>query len=132
MVTRNSGGKRYSLLLVNPKRKYRYNWDLQELCQIMGKRTAVHPLALPTIAAMTPDHYDITILDEEMEPMRSEAAPDIVGLTALGSNVTRAYEIADQFRAMGTAVVMGGAQALVPGYKSNNGNWLQIVVFWFV
>lgn len=76
----------------------------------MGKRTAVHPLALPTIAAMTPDYYDITIIDEEMEPMRFDTVPDLVGLTALGPSITRGYEIADRFRAMGVPVVMGGAQ----------------------
>ena len=86
--------KPYSLLLINPKRKYRYPWDLKEVCQIMGRKTAVHPLALPTVAAMTPDNYNIHIIDEEIEPINFQLEPDIVGITAMIPNITRAYEFA--------------------------------------
>lgn len=102
--------KKYSLYLINPKRKYRYHYDFKELCDIMGKKTSVLPLALPTVAALTPDHYTITIMDEEMYPIRFEPLPDLVGLTALGSNIKRAYAIADRFRSLGVTVVMGGPQ----------------------
>jgi radical SAM superfamily enzyme YgiQ (UPF0313 family) len=102
--------KRYSLLLINPKRKYRYHWDLKEICTIMRKKTAVHPLSLPTVAALTPAHYDITILDEEIEPITFDKTPDIVGITAMIPNIKRAYEIADTYRSAGVPVVMGGAQ----------------------
>jgi hypothetical protein len=104
----SSSKQRKSLILINPKRKYRYHWDLQELCRIMRKRTAVHPLALPYLAALTPEHYDVHILDEEMRPLHFDTLPDIVGITALGPSVTRAYEIADRYREMGVPVVMGG------------------------
>lgn len=101
--------KRYTLHLINPKRKYRYPWDLKEICQIMGRKTAVHPLALPTIAALTPDHYDIKIIDEEIEPINFNIKLDIVGITAMIPNISRAYEIADRYRSLGITVVMGGA-----------------------
>ena len=101
---------RKSLFLVNPKRKYRYHWDLKELCRIMHKRTTVHPLALPYLAALTPSHFDVRILDEEMQPLRFDPLPDIVGITALGPSIKRAYEIADRYRELGVPVVMGGAQ----------------------
>lgn len=105
----DSRGKRYRLLLVNPKRRHRFHWDLKELCRIMRKRTAVHPLALPTVAALTPENYDIAIHDEEMAPVRFQPPPDIVGLTALTSSIKRAYAIADRFREMAVPVVMGGS-----------------------
>jgi uncharacterized radical SAM superfamily protein len=77
----------------------------------MGKKNAVSPLALPTVAALTPENYDITIIDEEIQELDIEASsPDIVGLTAIIPNVKRAYVIADAFRAKGITVVMGGAQ----------------------
>ena len=77
----------------------------------MGKRNAVSPLALPTVAALTPDHYQISIIDEEIEDLSiGDHDPDIVGITAVIPNVKRAYEIADAFRKKGTTVVMGGAQ----------------------
>jgi radical SAM superfamily enzyme YgiQ (UPF0313 family) len=103
--------KRYSLLLVNPRRKYRYHWDLKEVCEIMGKRNAITPLALPTLAALTPAHYEIRILDEEIEDLDpATLRPDIVGITALVPNVKRGYELADRFRRAGCTVVMGGPQ----------------------
>jgi radical SAM superfamily enzyme YgiQ (UPF0313 family) len=107
---KDTSGKRYRLLLVNPRRRYRYHWDLYELCRVMGKKTAVHPLALPTVAALTPPHYDVAILDEHVETIRYEPKPDLVGITALGPNVHRAYAIADRFRSLGVPVVMGGPQ----------------------
>lgn len=103
-------GKRYSLLLINPRRRYRYYWDFKELCKMMRKRASILPLALPVVAALTPEQYDITIIDEEMEPLRFEPKPDLVGITAIGPNVKRGYEIADRFRALGVPVVMGGPQ----------------------
>ncbi|MBN1408270.1 MAG: B12-binding domain-containing radical SAM protein [Calditrichaceae bacterium] len=76
----------------------------------MGRKTPVHPLALPTVAALTPDHYNIKIIDEEIESINYKLKPDIVGITAMIPNITRAYEIADQYRSLGIPVVMGGAQ----------------------
>lgn len=102
--------RRYSLLLINPKRKFRYLWDFKELCEVMAKKTPVPPLALPTVAALTPDRYDIRILDEEVEDVDFSLRPDLVGITALGNTVKRGYEIADRFRETGAVVVMGGPQ----------------------
>ncbi|MFH1435067.1 MAG: radical SAM protein [Pseudomonadota bacterium] len=102
--------KRYSLLLINPARKYRYQWDMHEACATMGKRSTASPLALPLIAAFTPGHYDIRIIDEEIEPLRVDDRPDLVGITALVSNINRAYEIADTFQADNVPVIMGGPQ----------------------
>ena len=100
----------YSLLLINPKRKLRYLWDFKELCQVMGKKTPVPPLSLPTVAALTPSQYDIRIIDEEIEQIDFSLRPDIVGITALGNTVKRAYEIGDLFREQGVTVIMGGPQ----------------------
>ncbi len=101
---------RYSLLLINPKRKLRYLWDFRELCDVMGKKTPVPPLSLPTVAALTPDHYHIRIIDEDVELIDFSLKPDIVGITALGNTVKRGYEIADRFREKNIPVVMGGPQ----------------------
>jgi radical SAM superfamily enzyme YgiQ (UPF0313 family) len=106
----NTTQRRYTLLLINPQRRLRYLWDFKELCEVMGKKTPVPPLSLPTIAAITPAHYDIRILDEEVESVDFSLQPDIVGITALGNTVKRGYEIADRFREKGIPVVMGGPQ----------------------
>lgn len=99
-----------SILLINPKRRLRYLWDFKELCEVMGKKTPVPPLSLPTVAALTPASCNIRIIDEEVEEIDFTLRPDIVGITALGNTVKRGYEIADCFRSKGITVVMGGPQ----------------------
>ncbi len=69
------------------------------------------PLALPTVAALTPDHYDIHIYDEDIEPLPLNSLPHIVGITTLAATITRAYELADNYRSRGVKVVLGGPYA---------------------
>jgi hypothetical protein len=83
-------------------------WTLKELGELLSKKVSTFPLALPTLAALTPDHYDIVLVDEEMEPIPAGIRPDIVGITSLATNTRGAYRIADSYRAEGIPVVMGG------------------------
>ncbi len=76
----------------------------------MGKKSVGHPLALPLLAALTPDRYEVRIIDEELESIPKRDLPDIVGITGLISNIRRGYEIADRFRLRGVPVIMGGPQ----------------------
>jgi radical SAM superfamily enzyme YgiQ (UPF0313 family) len=69
------------------------------------------PLALPTIAALTPENYDIRIYDEEIEDIPENNIPDIVGITTLAATANRAFEIGDQFRKKGAKVIFGGPYA---------------------
>ncbi|MCK9618025.1 MAG: B12-binding domain-containing radical SAM protein [Lentimicrobiaceae bacterium] len=103
--------KRYSLFLISPAQKYVNYPAHTELSRIFGKKRFMIPLALPVIAALTPDNYDIKIIDEEIEPIPENATPDIVGITTLASTSTRAFQIADNYRKKGIPVVMGGAYA---------------------
>jgi CheY-like chemotaxis protein len=45
---------------------------------MFGKKRMMIPLALPVVAANTPDHYDIRIVDEELECLPVDFHPDIV------------------------------------------------------
>ena len=99
------------LFLVNPRLKYSHFMAQKELCRLMGKRGFSVPLALPLLAALTPRRYEVRIVDEEMDPLPSDAVPDIVGITTLVSTIGRGAEIARLYRAMGSTVVMGGSYA---------------------
>ncbi|MEW6184374.1 MAG: radical SAM protein [Thermodesulfobacteriota bacterium] len=68
------------------------------------------PLSLAYVAAVTPDHWQIKILDENFVPFVFEEA-DLVGITAFTSNINRAYEIAAQYREKNIKVIMGGIHA---------------------
>ncbi|HOV37533.1 MAG TPA: cobalamin-dependent protein, partial [Spirochaetales bacterium] len=73
------------------------------------------PLSLAYVAAVTPDGWEVRILDENFGPSRYEEA-DLVGITAFTSNIGRAYQIARSYRERGTPVVLGGIHAsMVPG-----------------
>lgn len=66
------------------------------------------PLALGYVAALTPERWEIRIVDEYVELLDLNASADLVGITSYSANATRAYEISARFRQRGIPVVMGG------------------------
>ena len=68
------------------------------------------PLGLGIIAALTPDDWEIEILDENFDEFEFKEA-DLVGFTAFTSNAYRAYEIAGIYKEAGIPTVMGGIHA---------------------
>jgi len=71
------------------------------------------PLGLLTIAALTPSDIDVEIIIEDNAPIRYDQNYDLVGISSMTHSVERAYEIAGEFKARGTYVVMGGIHATV-------------------
>lgn len=69
-------------------------------------------MSLAIIAALTPDNWDIELLDENFDRFQYKVA-DLVGLTALTSQVTRAYEIAQIYKKKNIPTVIGGIHASV-------------------
>jgi len=54
-------------------------------------------LGLGYVAALTPDNWEIKIIDENFDEFQFEEA-DLVGITAFTSNINRAYEIATIYK----------------------------------
>src|SRR5437867_1811747 len=75
-------------------------------------------ITLPYLKALTPPPNQVTFTDELMADLdleRVEREADVVGLTAMGPQIRRAYDLADHFRARGKQVVLGGTWvSLVP------------------
>ncbi len=65
-------------------------------------------LALANIAALTPDNYEIKVIDEQIMPVDYNVECNLVAITVNTSVSKRAYEIADNFKKKGIKVVMGG------------------------
>jgi radical SAM superfamily enzyme YgiQ (UPF0313 family) len=86
------------LLLINPAQHFKPN-----LASILRLPAA----SLGYIAALTPPDWEIKIADENIEPLTFEDA-DLVGLTAYTCNVSRAYEISQEYRRKGVKTVIGG------------------------
>lgn len=68
------------------------------------------PLTLPYLAALTPEGWDVTLVDEEIQDIdfHSKPKPDVVAITTWTIHSIRAYDIADEFRRQGVPVIMGG------------------------
>jgi radical SAM superfamily enzyme YgiQ (UPF0313 family) len=75
---------------------------------MQGRVFQLPPLALATVAAATPSHVDVEIVDEALEPINYDCGADLVGITTLTRFAPHAYAIADRFREKGVKVVMGG------------------------
>lgn len=60
------------------------------------------------LAAVTPEEHLIRLVDEEFQKVDFNEKCDMVGITVTTPAATRAYEIADEFRSRGKAVVLGG------------------------
>ena len=99
--------RKKKLLLINP-----LNSSTKGL--IIHKQVIYPPLGLGIIATLTPDDWEVELLDENFEDFEYREA-DLVGLTALTSSVTRAYELAGIYRKKGIKTVLGGIHAsMVP------------------
>jgi radical SAM superfamily enzyme YgiQ (UPF0313 family) len=90
--------------LINPKT------DSLTTRPIYMNRALYSPVAglLAVAAAVPRDQYEVVLTDENIETIDFDLHADMVGISAMTSYVNRGYEIADQFRAKGVRVVMGG------------------------
>src|SRR5207237_723768 len=66
------------------------------------------PLGLATLAAYLRPDEEAVIVDEHVERLRTDDAPDLVVIQVYITNAYRAYRIADGYRARGVFVVLGG------------------------
>jgi radical SAM superfamily enzyme YgiQ (UPF0313 family) len=65
-------------------------------------------ITLPYLKALTPPGHDVSIVDELFHDVDLDGDYDLVGITAMGPQIKRAYELAARFRARGVRVVLGG------------------------
>lgn len=71
-------------------------------------RRFIPVLGLSTVAALTPDTWDISFVDERIEPLSIQKDADLVAISLMTPQADRAYQIADEYRALGVPVVLGG------------------------
>ncbi|MEO0142061.1 MAG: radical SAM protein [candidate division WOR-3 bacterium] len=97
--------KRHRLVLINPVNPKRRGFTA-------NLTSRFPPLALGIIAALTPDDWEIKLIDENFNPFFFEDA-DLVGITAYTASANRAYEISAIYRQRSVPVVMGGMHATI-------------------
>ncbi len=75
---------------------------------VIGDYTMPPSLALPIVAALTPDSIDVALTDDNISPVDFDEKIDLVVISCFTPQAQRAYEIADGFRRRGTKTVIGG------------------------
>jgi radical SAM superfamily enzyme YgiQ (UPF0313 family) len=101
---------------------------------IWKKSLRYQPLTLTTLAALVPREipHELLLFDEGIQEVPLDVDVDVVGITVITGTASRAYELADHFRARGITVVLGGphvtlipddaqphADAIVVGYAED-------------
>jgi radical SAM superfamily enzyme YgiQ (UPF0313 family) len=100
------------LLLINPRFPesfWSYEWMLSAI--LPGQRSINPPLGLATLAALCPAHWEVEIVDENIEPIPLLPEADIIGLCGMGVQFQRQKELLSYYRARGHYVVAGGSYA---------------------
>ena len=86
-------------------------YEMDFMCDVLGFERSLLDLGLVTVAACTPRHIEVELVDEYIAPIPYDTDADLVALSAKTSCVTHAYEVAAEFRARGKKVVLGGIHA---------------------
>ncbi len=75
-------------------------------------------ITLPYLKALTPPGYEVSFVDELMHDVDLQRDCDLVGITAMGPQIKRAYDLADHFRKRGCRVVLGGTWVTLTAEES--------------
>ena len=70
-------------------------------------------LALPLLAALTPEDWEVEIILETIEEIPFETDADLIGISTMGHGVLRSIDVAREFRTRGKTVVLGGYMASI-------------------
>jgi radical SAM superfamily enzyme YgiQ (UPF0313 family) len=100
------------LLLVNPRFPesfWSFKWAIDTV--LPETRALNPPLGLATVAALCPDDWNVTIVDENLESIPSAPRADIVGICGMGVQFERQRELLNYYRKKGYFVVAGGSYA---------------------
>ena len=85
----------------------------QNRMPIKKKRLYFVGLAMPLLAAMMPDDYQVEIILEILEDIPWDTDADLIGISSMGHGVIRTIDIAKKFKEMGKTVILGGYMASI-------------------
>lgn len=93
----------------DPRDRELYEMDF--MCELLGFKRSLLDLGILTVAACTPKDVEVQVVDEYVDEIPWDTDADLVALSAKTSCVTRAYDVAREFRRRGKKVVLGGIHA---------------------
>ncbi|MCB1742398.1 MAG: radical SAM protein [Gammaproteobacteria bacterium] len=102
--------RRKRIAMVHPKFPPSF-WSFGFIKEIGGFKTVMPPLGLATLAALCPDHWDVRIVDENVQSVPLDAEADIVGIGGMAVQHPRQRELIAHFKSRGCYVIAGGSYA---------------------
>jgi len=75
-------------------------------------------VTLPYLKALTPPPHEVSFVDELFYDVDLDTPCDVVGITAMGPQIARAYDLAAEFRRRGRKVVLGGTWVTLTAEES--------------
>lgn len=103
-----------SIVIINPRFDISF-WGMENCMGLLGKRANLPVACLALLAALVPDHHDVTLVDENVEDIDFDkiCEADLVCLTGMSIQGRRMGEIIDEVKARGVMVAVGGPMATV-------------------
>ncbi len=100
------------LLLINPRFPESF-WSFKWVSDALMPRvrTTNPPLGLATLAALCPPHWEVEIVDENVESVPLNPDADIIGVCGMGVQFRRQKELLTFYGNQGYFVVAGGSYA---------------------
>ena len=82
----------------------------KHLTKVIGKKTSFPPLGLLTVAAMLPSHWNLKLIDENVEILTDEHIKwaDMVFISAMNTQAKSTLEIIARCKSLGATIVAGG------------------------
>ncbi len=97
-----SAEKKHKILIIQPTPYDQYgNLVKKSRLYFVG-------LALPLLAALTPNDVDVELCYETIEEVPFDTDADLIGISSMGHAVMRTIDLAKRFRELGKTVVLGG------------------------
>jgi radical SAM superfamily enzyme YgiQ (UPF0313 family) len=75
------------------------------------RRGFLPPATLAQLAGLTPEKHEVRVVNAALEPVPYDDHWDLVGLSAMTTQASHCYAIADSFRKRSVPVVIGGVHA---------------------
>jgi radical SAM superfamily enzyme YgiQ (UPF0313 family) len=102
------------IILINPRFELSF-WGLEHSMRLFGKRANLPVACLALLAALVPDHHQVTLIDENVEEIDFDrlSRADLVCLTGMSIQGRRLVEILQECRSRGVMTVVGGPMATV-------------------
>ncbi len=94
---------------------------------VKKKRLYFVGLALPLLAALTPDDFEVELCYETIEDVPFDTDAELIGISSMGHAVMRTIDIAKKFKELGKTVILGGYMvSLMPEEAKKYGDSVMI------